>query len=91
MNTKLKPTPEEIKIGRLEKKIKKLIQQRDHFKQEVDRYFKLFSDHQWIERRYRSYNEFLKEKKELADLKARVTEQELLIKALIKEKHDDQT
>lgn len=89
MNTEL--TPDQIKIGRLEKKIKKLIQQRDHFKQEFDRYFKIFAEQQWIAHHHRSYNEFLKERKELADLKARVTEQELLIKALLNGDCNDKT
>lgn len=78
----------DIRIGRLEKKIRKLIQQKDFHKERHEYYAKVISMQPYIERRWKNYEERIKEQERVKDLENRVKEQEALIKLLQKSKVD---
>ena len=75
----------EVAIGRLKKKIAKLQNQRDGYKQQLEYYKTVMDKHTYIERNYKAYTEQVKERHRIKDLEARVKEQEELIKLLKKE------
>jgi hypothetical protein len=77
-------TEENIKIGRLKKRIAKLTKQRDHFKEQFTLYQKVISMQPFLMSRYESYTEVVAERKRVKDLEARVKEQALLIQELRK-------
>lgn len=79
-----KPDPKDVKIGRLQRKIEKLTQQRDHYKQKHDYYANVISMQPYLERRWTSFEERRKEQERIKGLEARVKEQEQLIKILNK-------
>ena len=72
----------EIREGRLLKRIRKLTQQRDFYKQRHDHYAKVISLQPYLERRYEDYERRKEREKYFKDLEARCKEQELLIKVL---------
>lgn len=80
--------PKDIKIGRLEKKIRKLIQQRDHYKQKHEYYAKVISMQPYLERRWEGFEAARKERERVKGLEARIKEQEQLIRMLTKEEMD---
>lgn len=75
-------TADQVRIGRLEKKIRKLEQQRDHFKERYEHYAHVISMQPYLERRWESYTAMKTEIERIKQLEARVREQALLIKAL---------
>lgn len=75
----------EIRIRRLQRRIEKLINQREHYKQRCEHYAQVISIHQYLERDARSYREKVKEHARVKDLERRVTEQAALIVRLMKE------
>jgi phage shock protein A len=72
----------DVKIGRLERKIEKLKQQRDYYKNHFEHYKHVISMQPYLERRLTSYEENKKELERIKGLEARVKEQEKLIKLL---------
>ena len=82
---------DQVIIGRLRKKIERLIKQREYHKTRHEHYAKVISDQPYLEARYTRY---LKDKEEHAHIKAteqRVKEQEMLIRLLLDvhvEKHE---
>ena len=81
----LRPTESEVIIGRLRKKIVKLMDQRDGYKNELVHYRKVLDHHSFREREYKDYNARIKERERVKALETRVKEQEELIKLLRKE------
>ena len=79
------PVKSEVAIGRLKKKIAKLQNQRDGYKQQLEYYKAVMDKHTYIERNYKAYTEQVKERQRIKGLEARVKEQEELIKLLRKE------
>ena len=79
----------DIKIGRLYKKIEKLKQQRDHYKEKCTHYKTVFEESPFVEPRYNRYvlriGEVQHEKELRRKLEIRVFEQEQLIKRLLEE------
>ena len=74
----------EVTIGRLRKRIAKLQEQRDSYKEKLGYYEKVISMQPYIERRYQSFTEMKAEIARVRALEARVKEQEKLIKLLMK-------
>ena len=72
-------TKHEIQIGRLNKKMNKLRDQRDKARKELEHYAKVISMQPHLERRYESYAERVAERKRVKDLEARVEEQAKLL------------
>ena len=75
----------QVRIGRLEKKIKKLKQQRDHFKEQHSYYAKVISMQPYLERRHESYTERVEREKQNKQNAKTVEEQSKLISLLMKE------
>lgn len=73
----------EIKIGRLQKKIKKLLQQRDHYKEEYDLMVKMIKMYPMLRHDYSKHLERQVEQRRVVALDKRVQEQELLIRLLV--------
>ena len=71
-----------VLIGRLRKRIKKLEQQRDHFRERCEYYSKVIELHQYMERNYKSVQDRRKESERVKGLEQRVKEQALLIEKL---------
>ena len=80
-----KPPESEVIIGRLRKRIVKLMEQRDEYKNQLIHYREVLDHHPFIEREYKTYNERIKERERVKALETRVKEQEELIKLLRKE------
>ena len=78
----MKPTPEQVTIGRLRKRIAKLTMQRNHWKAESDAKQNVLDCFPRIQREYQSYSEQIAASERVKALEARVREQELLIKKL---------
>jgi ppGpp synthetase/RelA/SpoT-type nucleotidyltranferase len=85
LRANIRPSQSYIRIGRLEKRIKKLTQQRDHYKELYDYYQKVISLQPFLERRYKDYLERKEELDNIKSLKARVKEQAILIQKLLEE------
>ena len=79
------PTPEEVRIGRLQKRIKKLTAQRDHYKEEYSRMVDILKHFPIYERRHKEYLELYNEKLKIKKLESRVWEQEQLLARFRKE------
>lgn len=77
-------TREEVKIGRLEKRIAKLTKQRDFYKARCNNYKEVLDLHPNSVIRYASYTDRVLEHKHKKDLERRVEEQALLIQELRK-------
>jgi hypothetical protein len=81
----LKPTESEVIIGRLRKRIVKLMEQRDSYKNQLEHY-KIVVGGDWhIEKRYTRFQDAKNEQQRVRGLETRVKEQEELIKLLRKE------
>lgn len=72
-------------VGRLQRKIAKLKNQRDHYKERYDHYKHVINTQPFLERRWTSYEQMRKDIQYKKDLEQRVKEQSDLIKALQKE------
>jgi biopolymer transport protein ExbB/TolQ len=77
-----KLSPEAVKIGRLEKKIRKLKQQLAASTSLNETYKEVLNNHSWIDRAHKSYKEALEERERIRNLEARVKEQSILIRKL---------
>lgn len=77
-------TLEEVKIGRLQKRIEKLIKQRDNYKERFELYQKVISMQPFLMTRYDNYSDMVAERKRVKFLEDRVNEQALLIQELKK-------
>lgn len=82
MDQNHRPTTSVVKIGRLQRKLEKTKQQRDHYKELYEHYANVISMHPYLERRWESYQEMVKERERIKQLEKRVKEQEQLIKLL---------
>jgi hypothetical protein len=79
-----KPDPE-VTIGRLRKRIVKLMDQRDGYKKQLEHYKVVVGSDWRIEQRYNRFQEVKSEHQRVRALETRVKEQEELIKLLRKE------
>lgn len=77
-----KPTPHEVEINRLTKKLNKIRDQRDKARKDLEHYRKVISMHPYLENRFKSYNDRIAEMKRIKDLEKRVEEQAMLIAAM---------
>lgn len=73
-----------VKIGRLYKKVERLKEQRDYWKQRATAYETVMSWHSGIRSSYDAYKERQAEREHMRALEARVKEQALLISKLQK-------
>lgn len=80
-----RPSTSEIREGRLLKKIEKLTQQRDHYKELHDHYAKVIAMQPYLETRYDNYAERKAAQERVKAMEARVKEQETLIRILLKD------
>jgi uncharacterized coiled-coil protein SlyX len=80
----LRPTEAQVVIGRLRKKIAKLMKQRDEYKNQLEYYKVVLDTHPWIERKHRTYTEGIAERKRIKDMETRLVEQAELITLLKK-------
>lgn len=71
---------DDVKIGRLKKRIAKLIKQRDNYKERFELYQKVISMQPFLMTRYDNYSDMVAERKRVKFLEDRVNEQALLIK-----------
>lgn len=78
-------TLDQIKLGRVRRKLGKALKQRDHYKERLHYYEQVISMQPYIERRYKGYLEMKQETERVKNLEARVKEQAALIKLLQKE------
>ena len=74
-----KPTPHEVEIGRLTKKLNKMKDQRDKARKEIEHYKAVLSSHPYLVNRHKTYQERIAEMKRVKDLEKRVEEQAMLI------------
>ena len=79
-----KPSHWEVQYGRLQKKMVKLRQQRDHWKERTDFFNEVLKLYPYAERSWKDHQQRIKDQNELQDLRKRVKEQELLIDRLVK-------
>ncbi len=77
---------EDVLIGRLRRKIERLIKQREFHKQKHEHYAKVIGMQPYIEKRYEQYQDRLKEYARIKDMEKRVKEQEILIGLLTGQK-----
>lgn len=77
-------TDPEVTIGRLRKRIVKLMDQRDSYKKQLDHYKVVVGGDWRIENRYNRFQDWTTEIKRVRALETRVKEQEQLIKELNK-------
>jgi ppGpp synthetase/RelA/SpoT-type nucleotidyltranferase len=75
----------QIMVGRLQKKVAKLQQQRDYYRQRCEHYREVLSMHPAIEFNHRTYTEQKAERERMRGLEQRVNEQAMLIKKLSRE------
>lgn len=88
MQSDLAPSADQVTIGRLRKKITKLLQQRDNFAKQLTHYQHVLSMQPHLTTRYEAYEKLKAERERVKALEKRVKEQELLIK-LLTEKKDE--
>lgn len=80
MNDKeIKPTKHEIEIGRLNKKLNKVLDQRNKARAELDHYKHVISMQPHLVTRYEDYQDRIAERQRVKDLEDRVKEQATLI------------
>jgi hypothetical protein len=72
-------TKHEIQIGRLNKKMNKLRDQRDKARKELGQYKEILNNHPYIQYRHKNYTEMVAERLRVKDLEARVKEQAKLL------------
>ena len=80
-----KPSKEQVIIGRLQKKLNKMQDQRDKARKDLEYYAKVISLQPYLETRYKSYEERIAAQQRVKDMEARVKEQAALILQLQKE------
>lgn len=80
-----KPNKEQVIIGRLQKKLNKMKDQRDKARSDLKYYEKVISLQPYLETRYKSYEERVAAQQRVKDMEARVKEQAELILQLQKE------
>jgi hypothetical protein len=80
----VKPTPHEVRIGRLTKKMDKIRDQRDKARKELEHYKKVLDNHPYIQFRHKNYTEMVNERLRVKALETRVEEQAKLIQLLQK-------
>lgn len=83
----MEKSKEEIKTGRLEKKIAKLRKQVNHYKEMCVTYGKILNFHPNLQSRYEVYEDMVKERNRIRQLELRVVEQAKLI-ALLEKQND---
>ena len=71
-----------IKIGRLQKKVEKLQNQRNHYKEQMEFRDAILRYYPYAQRTHEEYKQRRKDLEELQMLRKRVKEQELLIERL---------
>ena len=76
-------TPE-VRIGRLNKKMNKLRDQRNKATKELEHYKEVLDNHPYIQYRHKNYTEMVAERQRVKDLEVRVKEQAELIRLLQK-------
>lgn len=81
-------TDPNVTIGRLRRRIEKLKQQRDHFREQADLRQQMIEIAPFIERRWKTYTEMTTEQARVKALEQRVKEQAALIERLMKENND---
>ena len=72
----------DVRIGRLEKKVRKLIKQRDHWKEQSDKKDLILRYYPYAEKRHSDYMKQRAMEEELNSLRKRVREQEIAITSL---------
>jgi ppGpp synthetase/RelA/SpoT-type nucleotidyltranferase len=77
-------TPEQIKIGRIQRKLTRALMQRDLYKEKCEHYKEVLDLSPYITSRHEKYTDKLKEMQRVKDLETRVKEQALLIQELQK-------
>jgi conjugal transfer/entry exclusion protein len=77
-----KPTPHEVEIGRLTKKLNKMRDQRDKARKDLEYYKKVISMQPYLAKRYDSYQDRIAEMQRVRGLEDRIKEQAELIKLL---------
>ena len=77
-----KPTPHEVEIGRLTKKLNKMRDQRDKARKDLEYYKKVISMQPHLATRYESYQDRIAEMQRVRGLEDRIKEQAELIKLL---------
>lgn len=75
-------TPDQIKIGRIQRKLTRALAQRDLYKRQCEHYKEVLDKSPFITQRHRNYIEYLKERQVVKELEIRVSEQALLIEKL---------
>lgn len=75
----------EVTIGRLKRKIQKLQKQRDYYQKENQLLNRMIEMYPHIRHTWKQYEERKQELAQLSSLKARINEQELLIRILTKD------
>lgn len=81
-----RPSPDQIALGRLRKRLEKVTRQRDSLKQMCTHYREVLDLHPMAEYRYRSFTEARAERQRVKDLEQRCREQALLIQTFQKER-----
>ena len=74
----------DVRIGRLEKKVRKLIKQRDHWKEQNDKKDDILKYYPYAQKEREDWKQREANRKELECLRKRVHEQELAIEFLNK-------
>ena len=77
----------EIKIVRLQKKIEKLKQQRDHYKEKSEFYDRIIRYYPQFEHDHNRYEDAKIKRMAIRDMEKRLKEQELLIRFFQKDEH----
>ena len=72
-----------IKLGRKDKKIARLLKQRDYWKKQYEYYKKVISLQPYLETRWENYEKRKAEQEKNKQLENRVKEQEVLIRMLL--------
>lgn len=72
-------TPIEVKLGRVQKRLRKVTKQRDYYKKQLEHYQNVIALQPFIATHYSSYEERRREYEELKMLRKRVKEQSALI------------
>jgi len=75
-------TAEQVKIGRLQRRIERLIKQRDHFQKQYEHFKYVMEIVPYYTREYKTITKRNDELKRVYDLEQRVEEQALLIQKL---------
>lgn len=72
-------TSTEVKLGRVEKRLRKVVKQRDYYKKQLEHYQSVIALQPYMLMQYNSYEKRRQEYEELKMLRKRVQEQSALI------------